>query len=155
MKNIVLFIFLLLFVPLAVFGETLLKGQVTQVPQGFFGVWRVTSKLVDTDSPAVFKNSGIDLWNISRLNDVIYLSNPFSGATAEVEVNKADREKIIFTKNGKYDNKILTDTVSIIMKENSFTGIDELELKTISDINGKIMKTERAKYSVSGEKISE
>lgn len=145
----------MLFLPLAACPETLLKGSVEIVPDNFLGVWRVTSKLVDTNSPVIFKEKGIDLWNISRVNDVIYLSNPFSGASAEVEVNKADREKIIFTKTGNYDNKILTDTVNVTIKGNSFTGVDELELKTVSDINGKIMKTEKARYSVTGEKLSE
>ena len=150
-----LIILLVFFLPAAVFADTLLKGSVSVIPKNFLGVWRVTSKLVETNAPVTFKEKGLDLWNISRTNDVLYLSNPFSGASAQVEVNKSDNQNVVFTKTGKYNNKILVDTVSITISGDSFTGFDELEMKTVSDVDGKIMKTERAKYQVKGEKLSE
>lgn len=132
----------------------MLKGSVIALPDMFFGLWRVTSKRLDTNSPVVFKEKGVDMWNISHNNDVINLSNPFSGASADIKVNSTDENKIIFTKNGKYGAKILKDTVSITINGDKFTGFDSLELDTLSDVDGRIIKTETAKYAVTGEKIA-
>ena len=51
-------------------------------------------------------------------------------------------------------NKNLTDVVEIKLSEDTFAGTDTIKLDTYSDVNGKIIKTETAKYSVKGEKIA-
>lgn len=131
-----------------------LKGGVSAVPQSFFGTWRVQSKLVDTNSPLIFKENNVDLWNLSRLGDVITLSNPFNGAKADITIDSVSEETVIFTKSGKYGNKNLTDVVEIKLSGENFAGTDTIKLDTYSDVNGKIMKTETAKYSIKGEKIA-
>ena len=133
---------------------TVLKASVSMVPKSFFGTWRVTSKLVDTDSPVTFKQSSLDLWNLSRTNNVITLSNPFNGANAEISIDSVNNNYVVFKKNGRYDNKILTDTVEIKLDGDYFKGFDYIRLDTYSDVNGKIIKTETAKYSIMGEKIA-
>ena len=144
------FIFLLGlgFVPRNLYAEVL-TGSVTAVPDSFFGTWRVVSKLVDTDS-VIFKENNLDLWNLSRLGDVITLCNPFNGAEANITVNSVNGSYIVFRKTGKYSGKDLTDVVEIKLNGDSFSGTDTLKL----DVTGKIIKTETAKYSIKGEKIS-
>lgn len=148
------FIFLLGlgFVPLNLYAEVL-TGSVTAVPDSFFGTWRVVSKLVDTDS-VIFKENNLDLWNLSRLGDVITLCNPFNGAEANITVNSVNGSYIVFRKTGKYSGKDLTDVVEIKLNGDTFSGTDTLKLDTYSDVTGKIIKTETAKYSIKGEKIS-
>lgn len=75
-----------------------LKASVTMVPTSFFGTWRVNSKLVDTDSPVTFKQTSLDLWNLSRTNDVITLSNPFNGANTEITIDSANNNYVVFKK---------------------------------------------------------
>ncbi len=104
--------------------NVVLKGFVQDVPESFFGTWRVVSKRIDTDSPAVFKEKGLDLWNLSQENDVIKLSNPFSGASAEINIQNSTKNKVEFTKIGRYDNKKLTDTVKLSINGDSFVGVD-------------------------------
>lgn len=160
LKN--LFIALILFLSMAIFSMPVcfsqtLKAGITmeeRVPNSFMGTWRVTSKLIDCGNSAIFKLSGVDLWNLSRAGSVINLSNPFTGASASITVNYVDGKTIKFTKQGNYDNKILTDTVELNLSGDRFTGINTLKLDTISDVNKSIIKTETAKYSVYGEKIS-
>lgn len=161
MKRIFIYLFLIIFSisagVISCYSEdkpTLLRASVSMVPTSFFGTWRVTSKLVETDSPVTFKQSGLDLWNLSRTNDVITLSNPFNGANAEITINSVNNNCVVFKKNGKYDNKILTDTVEIRLNGEEFKGFDYIRLDTRSDVNGKIIKTETAKYSITGEKIA-
>jgi len=48
----------------------------------------------------------------------------------------------------------LTDTVQLVLGKDSFKGINNLRLETVSEVDGHIMKTEWATYSLLGEKIS-
>ena len=155
MKRVFGIIFLFIITVSSVFAsQTVLKGFVEKVPDTFFGSWRVSSFRIDTDSPYSFKEKGVDLWNLSIENSVINLSNPFSGAVAEINIEDASSNSVTFTKIGKYDNKVLTDKVSITIRGNNFVGTDELKLDTISDVDGSIRKTESAIYSIRGEKIA-
>lgn len=146
--------FFIIFISTSAVMSQVLKTGISMVPRAFFGSWRVVSNLIETDSSGLFKDKGVDLWNISRENDVITLSNPFSGATAQIKINSVNENKIVFTKSGSYDNKLLTDTVSININGDNFTGFDVLKLDTISDVSGKIIKSETAKYAIKGEKIA-
>lgn len=155
MRNflIILFMFFsICSVPLYAEQVPLLKGEVSVVPNSFFGSWRVVSKRIETDSPSKFKENGIDLWNLSRTNNVITLCNPFNGAKAEITVKRADSKYVEFTKSGKYDKKILNDKVELYIEGDTFQGFDSLILETY--VNGKLTKVETAKYSLKGEKIS-
>ncbi len=125
-----------------------------QVPNGFMGTWRVSSKLLDNGGSPIFKQTGIDLWNLSRTGHVINLTNPFTGASASIRVNYVDGNSIKFTKQGDNDNKILTDTVEIKLEGDRFTGVNIIKLETLSDVDKSVIKTETAKYSLVGEKIS-
>lgn len=129
-----------------------LTGYVEMVPQSFFGTWRVASKRVDTDNPAYFKEKSIDLWNLSKSFNVITLCNPFNGAKAEIKLDRVGTNYIVFTKTGNYDNKVLTDTVEIMLERDSFSGFNTIKLDTYS--NNKIIKSDTAKYSLRGEKIA-
>jgi hypothetical protein len=147
----------LYFIPSSIMNTTkatVLRGYIEKVPPTFFGTWRVKSKLITTDNPIIFKTKSIDIWNLSQENDVIILSNPFSGATGEVKINSIKDTTIKFTKKGKYENKILTDTVEITINENTFVGTNDLLLETISDVNEKVLKTETAQYAITGERIA-
>lgn len=124
------------------------------VPDKFFGTWRIQSKLLETNSKGVFKNDNIDLWNISKSNSVITLDNPFSGAKASISIKEVEDNKIVFEKEGRYDNKILSDTVELYLEGDSFRGYNYLKLNTVSEIDGRLMGTQTAKYSLYGEKIS-
>ena len=131
---------------------TLLTATITKVPQSFYGTWRVVSRRVDTDNPAFFREKSVDLWNLSMSYNVIELCNPFNGAKAEITIDRVESNKVVFSKTGKYDNKILSDTVEIMLEGGSFSGYDTLKLDTYS--NGKLIKSDMARYSLKGEKIA-
>lgn len=130
----------------------LLTATITKVPQSFFGTWRVSSKRIDTDSPSIFKENSLDIWNLSRTFDVITLSNPFSGAKAEIILDRVDSDYIVFTKRAKNGKKILTDTVELKLEGDSFIGTDTLKLETYYE--DKVVKTQSAQYYLNGEKIA-
>ena len=129
--------------------------SVEHVPKALFGSWRVNAKLDKTNSPASFRPQSIDFWNLSRVENSIKLDNPFSGANAEISVQTVEGNLIVFSKKLPYQgNKILTDTVTIRIEGNKFSGINSLKLESYSLIDNHLMKTETARYHITGEKIS-
>lgn len=150
------FVFLL-FTVLSAFAEpTVLKSGISidKVPKDFYGTWRVASQLLSTNSEGLFKKNSIDLWNLSRVGDVITLDNPFSGAKASIVISTIDDRAIKFKKIGEDEGKRLTDTVQLVLGKDKFKGVNNLKIDTISEVDGKVLKTEWATYSLSGEKIS-
>lgn len=127
---------------------------VEKVPNSFMGTWRVSAKIKSTDSPQNFKQTSVDIWNLSKKGSVINLSNPFTGASATINVSYVDKNSIKFTKVGNYENQKLTDTVEISLNGDSFAGINTLTLVTYSDVDNSIIKTKQAVYHLKGDKIS-
>ena len=128
--------------------------SVNEVPKAFFGSWRVIAKLDDTNSYKTFKPQSIDMWTLSRCGDIIKLENPFTGASSEISIHTVEGSLIVFSKKAPYDNKVLTDTVSIRLNQNTFSGINNLSLESFSLVDNHLMKTETARYIIKGEKIA-
>ena len=151
--SLILFLFAVTFVP--VYATTLSAGisHDEEIPADLFGTWRVVSKLEATDSPSNFKNSGLDIWNLSKFGDVINLTNPVTGATAYVRVEYVKNNTIKFVKEGNYDNQTLIDTVEITLSGNKFTGKNYLSLRTYSADNS-LKNKKTATYTLRGDKIS-
>lgn len=137
-------------------ADMVLKSGISidKVPKDFYGTWRVTSKLISTNAQGLFKEKNVDLWNLSRVNDVITLNNPFSGASASIIISNLDGRSIKFKKIGDYDGKKLTDTVQLTLGKDTFKGVNNLKLDTVSEIDRHVLKTEWATYNLTGEKIS-
>jgi hypothetical protein len=151
-------VYCLPFTSSAVFAEgtyTLKTGiSIDKVPKDFYGTWRVSSKLLSTNSDGTFKEGSVDLWNLSRVGDVITLDNPFSGAKASIVISDLKDRAIKFKKIGDEEGKKLSDTVQLVLGKDTFKGINNLKLDTISELDGHVIRTEWATYSLVGEKIS-
>ena len=139
----------------AVSAETLKAGiSVESVPKGFFGSLQVDAQLDKTTNYSTFKPQSRDLWNLSRVGNVLTLENPFTKAHAQIELKHTEGNVIVFSKTSSFDNKILKDTVTIRLNGNTFGGYNNLELQTVSLHDGHILKTERATYALKGTKLS-
>ena len=127
MKKFLALLFFMLTMTTAIAEEFTLSAGVVinDIPKAFFGSWRITAKLVDTNSYGIFKPTSVDMWNLSRVGDRIMLSNPFSGANAEISVKAVEGNLVVFSKKAPYDNKVLTDTVTLRLSDNTFSGINE------------------------------
>lgn len=137
-------------------GTYTLKAGVSidKVPKDFYGTWRVSSKLLSSNSDEIFKKTSVDLWNLSRVGDVITLDNPFSGAKASITISDLKDRAIKFKKTGDSEGKKLSDTVQLVLGKDTFKGINNIKLDTISEVDGRVIRTEWATYSLTGEKIS-
>lgn len=159
MKNkfTLLILTLFLMTSFAFAEEMVLKAGVSidKIPKEFYGTWRVSSKLISSNTEGLFKEKNVDLWNLSRSGDVITLDNPFSGAKASITVSSVSGKAIKFKKIGDYDgNKKLSDTVQLVLEKDTFKGTNSLKLDTTSEVDGHVIKTEWAMYNLVGEKIS-
>ena len=129
--------------------------SVEEIPEAFFGSWRVIATLENTNSYSTFKPQSMDFWNLSKVGDRVVLDNPFSGANAEISVQTIEGNLVVFSKKLPYDgNKVLTDTVTLRLGENEFSGINSLTLESYSLVDNHLMKTETAIYQIKGEKIA-
>lgn len=140
----------------SVCAETLKVGiSVDAVPNALYGSWRVVSKIDKQTGSIYFKPNMVDIWNLSRMGDVINLNNPFTGASASVKLDYVEGNIIRFTKTGEYDsNKNLTDTVDLKLTGDTFTGVNYITLETFSAIDNSLVKKDTAIYILKGEKIS-
>ncbi len=152
----VIFFLLCIFIGLSASAEPLKAGvSIDSVPNTFYGSWRVVAKIDKQKGETYFKPIAIDFWNLSRQGNVINLTNPFTGASASVNVDYVEGNLIRFTKAGNYDgNKKLTDTVDLKLQGDTFTGINTLTLETYSNFDNSLIKKDSAIYILKGEKIS-
>ena len=91
-------IFILLFFAIPVQAEVLEAGvSIDLVPKMLFGTWRVEAKLDSTNSYKTFRPQGLDIWNMTRVDDKITLNNPYSGANAEISVKTVEGNLIVFS----------------------------------------------------------
>ena len=156
MKKFLLALFALIFI-IPTQASILEVGiSINDIPKDIFGSWQVHAQLEETNAHSLFKPQSMDFWTLTRVNDRVILNNPFSGANAEISIQSIDNNLIVFSKRMPYDNnKILTDTVSIRLNENEFSGINTLRLESYSLIDNHLMKTETATYHINGKKISD
>ena len=151
----ILIILCTLIVGLSASAEPLKAGvSIDSVPEMFYGSWRVVAKIDKQKGETYFKPIAIDFWNLSRQGNVINLTNPFTGASASVNVDYVEGNLIRFTKVGNYDNKKLTDVVDLKLNGDTFTGINTLTLETYSNFDNSLIKKDSAIYILKGEKVS-
>jgi hypothetical protein len=155
MKNFVLF-FLLVLLLLPASASVIEAGiSVEHVPKVLFGTWRVNAKLDRTNSLKTFRPQSVDMWELSRFDNFVKLNNPISGANQTISILTVENNLIVFSRRVPYDNnKVLTDTVTIRLDKNNFSGINTLKLESFSLIDNHLLKTETATYHITGEKIS-
>ena len=155
MKKIFLLIFMFFAIQTAQAAVLEAGVSVEEIPEAFFGSWRVRATLENTNSYSTFKPQSMDFWNLSKVGDRVVLDNPFSGANAEISVQTIEGNLVVFSKKLPYDgNKVLTDTVTLRLGENEFSGINSLTLESYSLVDNHLMKTETAIYQIKGEKIA-
>ncbi len=123
-----------------------------QVPNEFFGDWRVTSICTKSTNKEYFDAKSVDIWTLTRRGDVITLANPLSGARADVMVNDVKGKTVKFEKRTSYPDEDSLETPILTINGDNFTGVDKISIKTYKD--GKLIKEDYVEYQVRGTKLS-
>ena len=100
----------------------------------------------------MFEAGSLDIWTLTRNGDMITLSNPLSGARADVNVNDVKGKTVKFIKKSCYPNEESVETPVLTIQGDNFTGVDRINIKTFN--NGKLIREDYVEYRVTGTKIS-
>ena len=149
-------VFLLLTLLSPLNGESMtISGGVSMtdiVPDGFFGNWKVLAYRVHTTNENMFAPYSVELWNISKNNNVITLTNPISGASASITVQNATEKSFTFQRVTGDKNETVTETANLNLNGSNFTGIDTMVVKYYK--NGLMIKSEKVEYKLKAYKIN-
>lgn len=157
MKQLLLFLvvtFSLLSLP--AFSEGMvIQGGVSlsnQVPKGFFGTWKVVSVQTYTNNQKLFTGESTDYWNLSKLNDVITLSNPVSGAEASVTLKEVNGNQIKFVRKSTSRSEVVEETPSLTLDGENFYGTDKIVIEKYKF--GELIRTDIVEYRIKAVKVS-
>lgn len=157
-KNKILLTTLLLFlihIPQISVNAMTLKAGVSlsdQVPKGFFGSWKITSVMTYSNNAKIFNEITTDYWNLSKVGDVITLTNPISGAEASVTVEDVKGNRIKFTHVLKGKNAKMTETPDLTLNGENFSGTDKIVIEKYQ--YGEKISEDIVIYKITAKKIS-
>lgn len=158
-KFLLFFIFVLLFLPAG--AQTLQGGAVyDEIPRGFFGTWRVFSRMESSNNPSMFNKASVDIWNLSGAGNVLVLENAVTGAKSSIQITP---------QKGSYDGKTLKfqrvkeetegkfkyiqrESPEFVLDGDIFRGHDIFIVEKYE--NGKLISKDVVKYVVLGKKLS-
>lgn len=100
----------------------------------------------------MFAPSSVEIWNLSKLNDVITLTNPISGASASITVKDATSDTFTFQRVTGDGEETVTETAKLILNGANFTGSDTMVVRTRK--KGMPVKVENVKYTLKAYKVS-
>ena len=155
MKKIIFLLLAIFMVSMNNAFSTVIQGGVMlsdTVPDELYGSWKVESVCTRTTDRNLFEFGSVDIWTLSRNGETVTLSNPISGARADIHINEVKGKTVKFEKKSYYPNEESTETPILILHGDNFTGIDKINIKTFE--NGKLIREDYVEYKVRGTKIS-
>ncbi len=122
------------------------------LPPEMYGQWSVTGSIVETNAPEFFNATVHDIWVLDRVDDVVVVSNPVSGASASIQVERVDRNTATFyrmtnSKNGR----VFFEMPTISVNGDTLSGQTINKFQSIK--NGKVIKSYYARYSLQAKRI--
>ncbi len=126
-------------------------SEVQELPQGMYGVWKVTGSLLETNSPSTYLRNTNDTWILRKDGSFVTLINPENGASATITVNEVHNDTATFTRKfvGFGQNEV--ERVTLTLDGDRFYGVDVIYMEKA--FFGSI-KSYTARYKVSGERSS-
>ncbi len=121
------------------------------LPPAMYGQWSVTGTLIETNVPDTYPVSN-NIWILERQGERVYVSNPENGATASIDVKAAQGNTATFLKRDQLGRMTLSETVTITLDGDSFSGQNMKKLEYFRD--GKLVKTQYALFHLNGTRIS-
>ena len=156
MKKILFLLSLtLLFAQFQAFAQRPLEASISLVdklPPEFFGTWHVISIQKYCSNPLLNTPYSVDIWNISRLGDVITLTNPQTGAIASVKIDEVNGNSIKFTRTANSNEEFVVETPNITINGENFVGTDKIVIENYKF--GEHASTDVWVFNVKAKKIS-
>lgn len=133
----------------------------TEVPEGFFGTWHVTSKMESATNISMFNKMSVDIWNLSGAGNILILENVLTGASSNIKVEGAtdnlDGKKLKFTRVKEFSTEGFRykhiETPEFVLSGNIFKGYDTFRVEKY-DLKNNLISVDVVKYKVVGQKIA-
>lgn len=123
------------------------------LPPQMYGHWSVTGTLTETNADWFFNPVVHDIWILDRENDQVTISNPVTGATASVNVDKVDGNTATFHRMVvSKTNKVFFEMPTITVDGDRMTGTTINKYQHLND--GRIDKSYYARYRLEAHRIS-
>lgn len=156
-KSIIfIFLFIALFPKSITVFSSQLNGSISinsKVPQNLFGTWKVISTQIYSSNPSLFIPLSVDYWTLYKKNDIIFLENPNTNAIASINIQSILGNTITFHKYGENDSEKYTETPTLILNNNTFSGTDKIIIKRYE--HNKYLSTDIIEFKINGTKISD
>lgn len=133
----------------------LITGSVSlinNVPQGFFGTWKVIAVQVYSNNPFLFNSMSVEYWKLEKLNNNLTLTNPESGATATVTLDEVKDNTIKFRRTSDTPFEKVVETPEITLNGENFYGTDTIVINKYK--NDTYIGKEMVKFKLKGIKQS-
>ena len=133
----------------------LITGSVSLVenmPEGFFGTWKVLSVQVYSNNPFMFNSTSVDIWKLEKRNNNLILTNPESGATAMVTLKEVQNNTIKFIRTSDTPYEKVVETPHITLNGENFYGPDTIVINKYQ--NNTFIGKEVVQFKVKGIKQS-
>ena len=138
-------------------GQVPLKGTVSEslyLPPAMYGQWTVAGTLMDTNVPEHSKQTTQDIWTLERVGDKVVVSNPATGATAEVQVEAVQDNTATFQRVVLADSRrFFTETVTVTVNGQTMSGTTYKQFKYLNR-DGRLSRQLYARFHLEAERIS-
>ena len=124
-----------------------------ELPDEFYGTWQVNGTLVHATDFDLFKLKTSDEWALEKTNNVVTLTNPVTGASSSITVDKIKDKTAAFSRKKVTDRKKESENVEITIDGDIFYGTDEYSIELYK--NGNFIGQASAKYNIVGQKVTE
>ncbi len=124
------------------------------LPPEMYGDWSVTATLLDANTMALFAPVVSEIWRLEEAGNEVTLSNPNTGASATVSVDKVEGNKATFhrVQYGPNLKERISETPTLMVNENEMVGITINQMDYLRD--GHVVKSYRGRYQIQAHRIA-
>lgn len=123
------------------------------LPPEMYGHWSVTGTLVNSNSDSFFNPVVHDIWVLERQGEQVVLSNPVSGASANVEVDKVEGSTATFHHMVVNKSRIMFEMPTITVLGDRLTGVSVNKFQRIR--KGKVVQSAYGHYRLEAQRIGQ
>lgn len=124
------------------------------LPPEMYGHWSVSGFLEETNAPDFFNPTVHDIWILDRTEDQVILSNPATGASASVQVDKVHGNTATFHRMVTVDQKkLFYEMPTITVAGDTLSGITFNKYQRVR--NGQVVRSYFAKYRLEARRVGD
>lgn len=122
------------------------------LPDDMYGYWSVTGTLLETNAPGSFNQILHDIWVLEEVGDEVRISNPVTGASASVNVEKVEGNTATFHRTFvSRGGRVFFEMPTVTVFGDILNGSTINQFRFLK--NGKVSQSYYAKYRLDARRI--